>query len=206
MRFLIRDVPPHDRHLRWANANPRISILPREPNAYLAHVPRRIRFYVAHDIGQIAVGRQRQQNMNVVNGSTDRQNIKLAIARDAANICPQGFGVSDELCARLCAEYAMNVIEDVRASHSEIAPRVAESFRNRRHVLVCRPRRRARFQLFDPTAGSRPRLTQIPPFGLIKSNSAGGPFRLPLAGWGFPPSTRASSRESFLVLVEWMLP
>ena len=79
----------------------------------------------------------------MVDGPADRQNIELTIARDAANISPQRFGFPDELGAFLGAEDAMSVIEDVGSGHFVIASPFGDSFRNVRHVAVCRPPRRA---------------------------------------------------------------
>ena len=100
---------------------------------------------VADQLNHVRSGRGRQKNMHVIVGTTNRQNVEAAMARDSAKISPQRLRLADELGSPFGGENAMQIIQNVGSRRQD----AAASRLIRQFGLL--------------TAGLRPRLKQMSP-------------------------------------------
>src|SRR5580704_17969702 len=113
MFLLARDISLYSRHLRRADADCGIAVLPRKQRYIRLHKSRRIGLQIAYKIDQAKLCRNGQERVDVVVCTSNRQNVESAISSDPAKVGPERLRVADQLGAAFGGEDAMNVIQHV---------------------------------------------------------------------------------------------
>jgi hypothetical protein len=117
MLRLILDIS-HDRgNPRWADADGRVPVLPRESVSDLIHPSRSIRLERAHDVGGTGRWRNFQQKVDMICSSTDCDHVHVAVSGDGAHVSPQARGIGDESGALFGTEDTVNQLQREGVRH-----------------------------------------------------------------------------------------
>lgn len=115
---LSRDVIDHRLQIRHRHAEHPISLLPREQMPALVHPLRRIRLDHADGVGDGNFRRQCHQDMHVILGPTDGNDVDRVFLRNADYVRVHAIRLADPGTPAFGTEDEVNVIAGVGVSHA----------------------------------------------------------------------------------------